>query len=121
MGGRSAATGRLTGLAAPEHGFPERLLRHFMAKHFDPAGAPADPELDDALTYLPPLDRYQDEVQAVLKRIYERDLTVKALSSAVGGDEDTLFAILNGQMKLKEGPIKTKLFHLLDIPEGGPA
>ncbi|MFN3428521.1 MAG: helix-turn-helix domain-containing protein [Candidatus Sericytochromatia bacterium] len=109
------------GQAAPEHGFPERLLRHFMAKHFAPDGAPADPELDDALTYLPPLDRYQSEVQSVLQRLYERDLTVKALSSAVGGDEDTLFAILNGQMKLKEGPIKTKLFHLLDIPEGGPA
>jgi transcriptional regulator with XRE-family HTH domain len=105
-----------------EHGFPERLLRHFMAKHF---GAPGelvpDADLDDALTYLPPLEQYQPEVREVLRRIHERDLTVKALASAVGGDEDTLFALLNGQMKLKEGPIKSKLFKLLDIPEGGPA
>lgn len=104
-----------------EESFPERLLAHFMAKHFDPEGAPADAEFDDALTYLPPLDRYQAEVREVLRRIHEKGLTVKALASAAGGDEDTLFAILNGQMKLKDGPLKTKLFKLLEISEGDPA
>ena len=103
-----------------EHPFAERLLQHFMARHFGPSGSLApDAELDDALTYLPPLDQYQPEVREVLKRIYEKGLTVRALATAIGGDEDTLFAILNGQMKLKEGPIRTKLFKLLEIPEGG--
>lgn len=106
------------GQAVEAHSFPERLLAHFLAKHFAPGGAPADSELDDALTYLPPLDRYQPAVRLVLERIFEKGLTVKALASATGGDEDTLFAILNGQMKLKPGPLETKLFHLLDIHEG---
>ncbi|MOA47394.1 hypothetical protein D3C78_1700240 [compost metagenome] len=57
----------------------------------------------------------------MLRRIHEKGLTVKALASAAGGDEDTLFAILNGQMKLKDGPLKAKLFKLLEIPEGDPA
>jgi transcriptional regulator with XRE-family HTH domain len=100
-----------------EHPFAERLLRHFMARHFGPSPAPSDPELDDALTYLPPLEHYQPEVREVLRRIYDKGLTVKALASAIGGEEDTLFAILNGQVKLKDGPVKQKLFQLLDIPE----
>lgn len=103
------------------HGFPERLLAHFLARHFAPTGAPPDSELDDALTYLPPLERYQPAVRTVLERIFEKGLTVKALASATGGDEDTLFAILNGQMTLKPGPLQTKLFHLLDIQEGDMA
>ncbi|HEY9720702.1 MAG TPA: hypothetical protein V6D47_01730, partial [Oscillatoriaceae cyanobacterium] len=102
-------------LAVGEASFEERLLKHFLARHF---GHPTpDAELDDALAYLPPLEQYQPEVRALLKRMHERGLSVRALASAIGGDEATLFAIANGQMRLKEGPIKQKLWALLDLAE----
>jgi transcriptional regulator with XRE-family HTH domain len=101
---------------ASEQSFEERLLRHFLTKHFAPARFSPDPELDDALTYLPPLEQYQPEVRELLRRIFERDLTIQALATAVGGDASSLFAIANGQMALKEGPLKQKLWQLLDIP-----
>lgn len=102
-------------LGAGEASFEERLLRHFLARHF---GTPTpDPELDDALAYLPPLEQYQPEVRALLRRMHERGLSVHALATAIGGDEATLFAIANGQMRLKDGPIKQKLWALLDLAE----
>lgn len=100
---------------AGEQSFDERLLRHFLDKAFGGATSAVDPELDDALSYLPALEAYQSEVQAILKALHERDLTVQALATAIDGDQDTLFAILKGQMKLKEGPVKRKLYKLLDL------
>ena len=44
---------------------------------------------------------------------------MKALQIEPGEGRRTLFfAILNGQMKLKEGPVRQKLFKLLDLSEG---
>jgi DNA-binding Xre family transcriptional regulator len=96
--------------------FEERLLRHFLARAFGDEGGPTgEAELDDQLAYLPAIEAYQSEVRAILRRIWERDLRVSDVAAAVGVDVPTLFAIVNGQMKLKEGPLRRKLFHLLEL------
>lgn len=104
---------------AEEQSYAERLLAHFLARHFSVPPPPAgqDPELDDALTYLPPLSAYQPEVRLILRRMHERALTVASLAPACGCEPDTLFAIANGQMKLKDGPVRRKLYQLLEITD----
>jgi transcriptional regulator with XRE-family HTH domain len=97
--------------------FEEKLMRHFLARAFgnEGPGSTGNHELDDALTYLPPIANYQADVRAVLKRIHERGLTIGEVALAVGEDLDTVFAVANGQMKLKDGPLRRKLFHLLEL------
>lgn len=106
------------GLAAAEEAadpFAERLLQHFLQRTFNPAPA-SDPELDDALTYLPPFAQYQPEMQAVLRAIHAQRLDVARLSALTHIEADTLFALLNGQVKLKPGPIRTALYSALALP-----
>lgn len=97
--------------------FEEKLMRHFLARAFGlERNAPTgDAELDDALSYLPPLEAYQPEVREVLRRIHERGLAIGEVASAIGEELETVFAVANGQMKLKEGPMRRKLFHLLEL------
>lgn len=103
-----------------EDAFEERLLRHFLARAFGGEGVTptGEAELDDQLAYLPPITSYQPEVRAMLRRVWERKLTIREVAEAVGADVPGVFAIANGQMKLKDGPLQRKLAHLLEV---GPA
>ncbi|MDB5098244.1 MAG: Cro/C1-type DNA-binding domain [Cyanobacteria bacterium RYN_339] len=97
--------------------FEEKLMRHFLARSFgtDAATSTGNHELDDALTYLPPLAAYQPEVRELLRRIWERGLSIGEVALAVGEELETVFAVANGQMKLKDGPMRRKLYHLLEV------
>ena len=103
---------------ASEEDFGERLLKRFLARSFDGHALPPDRELDDQLTYLPPIAQYQPEVRAVLRAVHAAGMRVADLADRAGVDADTLFAVANGQMKLKDGAIKDALFRALGI---GPA
>lgn len=103
---------------ATEEDFGERLLKRFLARAFETAPLPPDRELDDQLTYLPPIGQYQPEVRAVLRALHRAGLGVAELADRAGVDPDMLFAVANGQMKLKEGPVRDALFRALGI---GPA
>ena len=101
---------------AAEEDFGERLLRRFLARSFDGAQAlPPDPELDDQLTYLPPIGQYQPEVRAMLRAMHQAGLGVADLAGRAGVEADALFAVANGQMKLKEGPVRDAVFGALGI------
>ncbi len=100
---------------AAEEDFGERLLKRFLARSFDSVGLPPDPELDDQLTYLPPISQYQPEVRAMLRALHAAGLRVADLAERAGVDADTLFAVANGQMKLKDGPLRTAVFRTLGI------
>lgn len=105
-----------------EDAFEERLLRHFLERAFGEASGPTgDRELDDQLAYLPPISAYQPEVRSVLRRLWERKLRIQEVAEAVGADVPTVFAIANGQMKLKDGPLRRKLYHLLDLSPDDPS
>jgi transcriptional regulator with XRE-family HTH domain len=97
--------------------FEEKLMRHFLARAFgsEQAGPTGDHELDDALAYLPPIDAYQPEVREALRRIWERQLSIGEVALAIGEELETVFAVANGQMKLKDGPMRRKLYHLLEL------
>lgn len=101
---------------AAEEDFGERLLKRFLARSFDgAAGLPPDPELDDQLTYLPPIAQYQPEVRAMLRAMHAAALGVAQLAERAGVEADALFAVANGQMKLKEGPVRDAVFRALGI------
>jgi transcriptional regulator with XRE-family HTH domain len=89
---------------ASEQRFEEKLLRRFLERAF--GDRPSNAEPDDELAYLPPLEHYQSEMLPILKGFYTQNLTVAALANQSGLDTDTLFALLNGQMKLKESQRK---------------
>ncbi|MEB3327741.1 MAG: helix-turn-helix transcriptional regulator [Candidatus Sericytochromatia bacterium] len=97
-------------------GFAERLLERFLAKAFGPA-PPADPELDDALAYLPPLESYQPQVRALLAALHDQRLTVAELAGRTGLPRDELFAIFNGQLRLKPGPTQDILSAALGVTD----
>lgn len=95
--------------------FEDRLLAHFLARAFGGIElANGDAELDDQLSYLPPISAYQPKVRALLRRVWERKARVADLASAAGVEPAVLFAVFNGQMKLKDGPLERKLVQLLE-------
>ena len=96
-------------LEASAMAFDERLLRHFMARAFGGATPGDQPDLDDALAYMPPLDQYQPEVRALLQRMHARGLGPSELAERAGADPDALMAVLKGQMQLKPGELKQAL------------
>jgi transcriptional regulator with XRE-family HTH domain len=101
---------------ASNDSFEERLMRHFLARAFAGESAPTgDAELDDQLSYLPPIDAYQPEVRAILRAVWQRGMSIAEVAEAVGAERETVFAIANGQMKLKDGPIRRKLIHLFEL------
>lgn len=106
-------------LQAEEAHFEDRLLAHFLDRHFGGKRAGEDPELDDALGYLPPLSQYQPEVKRILEAMHARQMPLRALASAAGEAEEALGAVLRGQMRLKDPALARKLCHVLGI-EGGP-
>jgi transcriptional regulator with XRE-family HTH domain len=105
---------RLATLFDDADSFAERLLERFLAKAFGPAPAP-DPELDDALAYLPPLDSYQPQVRALLAAMHDQRLTVADLAGRTGLPRDELFALFNGQLRLKPGPTQDALRGALGV------
>ena len=100
---------------ASEEDFGERLLKRFLARAFGKGALPPDPELDDQLTYLPPIGQYQPEVRAMLRAMHAGDVGVAELAARAGVDADTLYAVANGQMKLKEGPLRDAVYQALGI------
>jgi transcriptional regulator with XRE-family HTH domain len=98
-------------------GFSQRLLEHFLARAFGPAPA-SDPELDDALAYMPPLESYQPAVRALLAALHAQRLSVAELARRTGLPRDELFAIFNGQLKLKPGPTWHTLHEALGVSSG---
>ena len=103
-------------MEADDDAFADRLLGRFLARSFgDPATLPPDRDLDDQLTYLPPIAQYQPEVRALLRAMHARNLTAGALAARAQVDRDTLLAIANGQMKLKEGPVHDALYAALGL------
>lgn len=100
---------------AGEQAFAERLLARFLARSFAGEVFSGDRELDDALTYLPPIAQYQPEMRALLRALHARGLTAGTLATAAGVDADVVFALANGQMKLKDGPVRDALFATLGV------
>lgn len=94
--------------------FAERLLQHFMQRAF--AGSvPPDPVLDDALSYLPPIQQYQPAVQRLMRALFERGHTVGWLSAQSGVPPENLFAVFNGQLQLKPGDNARRLCDVLEL------
>jgi transcriptional regulator with XRE-family HTH domain len=94
--------------------FAERLLQHFMRKAFT-GTAPVDPVLDDALSYMPPLTQYQSAVQRVLRALFDQGRTVEWLSAHSGVPPEDLFAMLNGQLRLKPGETAQRMAQALGL------
>lgn len=103
-------------LEQDDDAFGDRLLARFLARSFgDAAQLPPDRDLDDQLTYLPPIAQYQPEVRAILRVMHARRLTAGDLAARALVDPNQLLAIANGQMKLKDGPVRDALFAALGL------
>lgn len=93
---------------ASETTFEDRLFAHFLAHAFGPPPE-ADAELDTALAYMPPAAQFQPGVQRLLAALHARGWGAAELAATAAADPAEVRAVLHGQMKLREGPLKRAL------------